>query len=185
MKSRIRALPAFSNRGTTSTRTSLVTLSGPASSATMMPVSPPIDAPMSTTGVPISSMTCSTSPSATPVRSRPRGRGRCRRGRGCRSRRRGNPGRPGAGRCSSRSAGSGRRRAASGSSAVRPTRLRRRRFHSSPTRVIPSTPANSTMRGVLTGILSVTRAADVTHGHPDEICSPGRADRPATARSTG
>ena len=46
MKSRIRALPDFSKRGTTSTRTNLVTNWGPASSATMMPVKPPMLAPI-------------------------------------------------------------------------------------------------------------------------------------------
>ena len=61
MKSRIRALPPFSNRGTTSTRTSRVTLSGPARSAARMPVNPPMLAPMITTGPLIASRTCMTS----------------------------------------------------------------------------------------------------------------------------
>jgi hypothetical protein len=61
MKSRIRALPSFSYRGTTSTSTSLVTLSGPAASATRMPVMPPMLAPIKMTGRPIWSRTCSVS----------------------------------------------------------------------------------------------------------------------------
>ena len=50
MKSRMRALPPFSNRGTTSTRTNSITLAGPARSAARMPVNPPMLAPMITTG---------------------------------------------------------------------------------------------------------------------------------------
>lgn len=61
MNSRMRALPFFSNRGTTSTRTSRVTLSGPARSATRMPVNPPMLAPISITGRPMASSTCMTS----------------------------------------------------------------------------------------------------------------------------
>src|SRR5258705_8917332 len=61
MKSRIRALPSFSYRGTTSTSTSLVTFPGPAASATRMPVMPPMLAPIKMTGRPILSRTCSVS----------------------------------------------------------------------------------------------------------------------------
>ena len=61
MKSRMRALPPFSNRGTTSTSTNLVTRSGPARSAARMPVNPPMLAPMITTGRPIASSTRMTS----------------------------------------------------------------------------------------------------------------------------
>ena len=61
MKSRMRALPFFSNLGTTSTSTSLVTSSGPASCAARMPVSPPMLAPINATGLPIWYSTCSVS----------------------------------------------------------------------------------------------------------------------------
>ncbi len=61
MKSRMRALPFFSYRGTTSTSTNAVTFAGPALSATRMPVRPPMLAPMSTTGRPIASRICKTS----------------------------------------------------------------------------------------------------------------------------
>ena len=61
MKSRIRALPPFSNRGTTSTSTSRVTSAGPARWAARMPVNPPMLAPMIITGRPIARITCRTS----------------------------------------------------------------------------------------------------------------------------
>lgn len=61
MKSRMRALPSFSNRGTTSTSTRRVTFAGPARCAARMPVSPPMLAPMIVTGRPIASSTRSTS----------------------------------------------------------------------------------------------------------------------------
>ena len=61
MKSRMRALPSFSYRGTTSTSTSFDTFDGPARNAARMPVSPPMLAPISATGRPIASTTRSTS----------------------------------------------------------------------------------------------------------------------------
>ena len=129
MKSRMRALPSFSNRGTTSTSTSLVMTSGPASCAARMPVSPPMLAPISTVGPPI----WYEHPQGVGAERfdgvvRGRASGRCRRVRGCRARRREIRGRRGPGRCSSRSTCSARRRAAS---EWRPSAAPAPLFHSS------------------------------------------------------
>ena len=169
MKSRMRALPSFSYRGTTSTSTSLVTFSGPASSAhedAGHPAHAGADQHRpdgrSARGPPACRRTARRPSSPRP------GSGRCRRARGCRARPRAGPRRPGSGRCSSTSTGSGRRRAGSGRTACwQPTAAPR--FHSSAIRVRPSAPRNFTVCGSL-----LPSAHGRPLGHPRRLTLPSR-----------